>query len=152
MDRWIGGVHLVGRDVAWRWDDGVEAIVGLRRRLTALRGQLLIEGKGAAVGARAVSFGGGAGPSCLWSSCDRSAGQLSNCCGLGPETEGNPDWFAPRTTATGRAEPTPFPRCPGRAAPRDAARRARKSGERDRPQSSSSTQSIARVTALRHLR
>jgi hypothetical protein len=27
IDRWIGGVHLVGRDVPWRWDDGVEAIV-----------------------------------------------------------------------------------------------------------------------------
>jgi hypothetical protein len=28
IDRWIGGVHLVGRDVPWRWDDGVEAVVG----------------------------------------------------------------------------------------------------------------------------
>ena len=27
IDRWVGGVHLVGRDVAWRWDDGVEAVV-----------------------------------------------------------------------------------------------------------------------------
>jgi hypothetical protein len=27
VDRWIGGVHLSGRDVAWRWDEGVEAIV-----------------------------------------------------------------------------------------------------------------------------
>ena len=27
VDRWIGGVHLVGREVPWRWDDGVEAIV-----------------------------------------------------------------------------------------------------------------------------
>jgi len=27
VDRWIGGVHLVGRDVAWRWDEGVEAVV-----------------------------------------------------------------------------------------------------------------------------
>ena len=27
IDRWIGGVHLVGRDVPWRWDEGVEAIV-----------------------------------------------------------------------------------------------------------------------------
>jgi hypothetical protein len=27
VDRWIGGVHLVGRDVPWRWDEGVEAIV-----------------------------------------------------------------------------------------------------------------------------
>jgi hypothetical protein len=27
IDRWIGGVHLVGRDVAWRWDEGVEAVV-----------------------------------------------------------------------------------------------------------------------------
>ncbi len=27
VDRWVGGVHLVGRDVAWRWDEGVEAVV-----------------------------------------------------------------------------------------------------------------------------
>ena len=27
IDRWIGGVHLAGRDVRWRWDEGVEAIV-----------------------------------------------------------------------------------------------------------------------------
>ena len=27
IDRWIGGVHLVGRDVAWRWDEGVAAVV-----------------------------------------------------------------------------------------------------------------------------
>jgi hypothetical protein len=27
VDRWIGGMHLVGRDVPWRWDEGVEAIV-----------------------------------------------------------------------------------------------------------------------------
>jgi hypothetical protein len=26
-DRWIGGVHLVGREVPWRWDEGVEAVV-----------------------------------------------------------------------------------------------------------------------------
>ena len=24
VDRWIGGVHLVGREVPWRWDEGVE--------------------------------------------------------------------------------------------------------------------------------
>ena len=27
IDRWIGGVHLVGRSAGWRWDEGVEAIV-----------------------------------------------------------------------------------------------------------------------------
>lgn len=27
IDRWIGGVHLQGRHVRWRWDDGKEAIV-----------------------------------------------------------------------------------------------------------------------------
>ena len=27
IDRWIGGVHLHGRDVRWRWDDGTEATV-----------------------------------------------------------------------------------------------------------------------------
>ena len=29
IDRWIGGVHLQGRHVPWRWDDGTEAIVHL---------------------------------------------------------------------------------------------------------------------------
>jgi hypothetical protein len=29
IDRWIGGVHLHGYDVPWRWDDGTEAIIGL---------------------------------------------------------------------------------------------------------------------------
>jgi hypothetical protein len=28
IDRWIGGVHLRGRHVPWRWDDGTETIVG----------------------------------------------------------------------------------------------------------------------------
>jgi hypothetical protein len=27
IDRWVGGVHLVGRSPGWRWDEGVEAIV-----------------------------------------------------------------------------------------------------------------------------
>jgi hypothetical protein len=29
IDRWIGGVHLQGRHVPWRWDDGTETIVRL---------------------------------------------------------------------------------------------------------------------------
>ena len=29
IDRWIGGVHLHGHHVPWRWDDGTEAIIGL---------------------------------------------------------------------------------------------------------------------------
>jgi hypothetical protein len=29
IDRWIGGVHLRGRHVPWRWDDGTETIVQL---------------------------------------------------------------------------------------------------------------------------
>jgi hypothetical protein len=29
IDRWIGGVHLQGRHVPWRWDDGTETIVHL---------------------------------------------------------------------------------------------------------------------------
>jgi hypothetical protein len=29
IDRWIGGVHLHGHHVPWRWDDGTEAITGL---------------------------------------------------------------------------------------------------------------------------
>lgn len=29
IDRWIGGVHLHGRHVPWRWDDGTETIVYL---------------------------------------------------------------------------------------------------------------------------
>ncbi|GAS86458.1 DUF1835 domain-containing protein [Mycolicibacterium brisbanense] len=28
VDRWIGGVHLSGHNVAWRWDEGTESIVG----------------------------------------------------------------------------------------------------------------------------
>ncbi|MFC3985177.1 hypothetical protein [Streptosporangium jomthongense] len=28
LDRWIGGVHLSGRHVRWRWDDGLETITG----------------------------------------------------------------------------------------------------------------------------
>ena len=27
VDRWVGGVHLVGREVGWRFDEGVEAVV-----------------------------------------------------------------------------------------------------------------------------
>ena len=27
IDRWIGGVHLPGREVPWRWDEGIESIV-----------------------------------------------------------------------------------------------------------------------------
>jgi hypothetical protein len=26
-DRWVGGVRLLGREVRWRWDDGLEAVV-----------------------------------------------------------------------------------------------------------------------------
>jgi hypothetical protein len=29
IDRWIGGVHLQGHHVPWRWDDGTETIVRL---------------------------------------------------------------------------------------------------------------------------
>ena len=29
VDRWIGGVHLTGRAVRWRWDEGVEAITDI---------------------------------------------------------------------------------------------------------------------------
>ena len=29
IDRWIGGVHLHGHQVPWRWDDGTETIVHL---------------------------------------------------------------------------------------------------------------------------
>ena len=28
IDRWIGGVHLQGHHVPWRWDDGTETIIG----------------------------------------------------------------------------------------------------------------------------
>ena len=31
VDRWIGGVHLTGRAVPWRWDDGIESIVPVER-------------------------------------------------------------------------------------------------------------------------
>jgi hypothetical protein len=30
IDRWIGGVHLSGRDCPWRWDEGMEAIAPAR--------------------------------------------------------------------------------------------------------------------------
>ena len=29
VDRWIGGVHLLGHDVPWRWNEGTETITGL---------------------------------------------------------------------------------------------------------------------------
>ncbi len=29
IDRWIGGVHLQGHRVPWRWDDGTETISSL---------------------------------------------------------------------------------------------------------------------------
>jgi plasmid stabilization system protein ParE len=29
VDRWVGGVHLFGGAVPWRWDDGVEALVAV---------------------------------------------------------------------------------------------------------------------------
>ena len=32
VDRWIGGVHLTGTDVPWRWDEGTESISGRRGR------------------------------------------------------------------------------------------------------------------------
>jgi hypothetical protein len=31
IDRWIGGVHLHGRDVPWRWDEGTQRLVRVRR-------------------------------------------------------------------------------------------------------------------------
>jgi hypothetical protein len=30
IDRWIGGVHLHGRHVRWRWDDGTESVTPVR--------------------------------------------------------------------------------------------------------------------------
>ena len=29
IDRWIGGAHLQGHNLPWRWDDGTETIVHL---------------------------------------------------------------------------------------------------------------------------
>ena len=31
IDRWIGGVHLQGHHVPWRWDDGTETIIRVAR-------------------------------------------------------------------------------------------------------------------------
>jgi hypothetical protein len=31
IDRWIGGVHLRGHHVSWRWDDGTETVIYLPR-------------------------------------------------------------------------------------------------------------------------
>jgi hypothetical protein len=28
IDRWVGGVHLQGRDAPWRWDEGTESVTG----------------------------------------------------------------------------------------------------------------------------
>ena len=30
VDRWIGGVHLEGREAPWRWNEGTEAITARR--------------------------------------------------------------------------------------------------------------------------
>jgi hypothetical protein len=32
IDRWIGGVHLSGSDVPWRWDEGTESVTSRRGR------------------------------------------------------------------------------------------------------------------------
>jgi len=32
IDRWIGGVHLHGKTVAWRWDEGTESITARHGR------------------------------------------------------------------------------------------------------------------------
>lgn len=32
IDRWIGGVHLSGTDVPWRWDEGTESVTSHRGR------------------------------------------------------------------------------------------------------------------------
>jgi hypothetical protein len=32
IDRWIGGVHLSGTDVPWRWDEGTESVTAHRGR------------------------------------------------------------------------------------------------------------------------
>lgn len=34
VDRWIGGVHLTGTDVPWRWDEGTESIRASGRQST----------------------------------------------------------------------------------------------------------------------
>jgi Domain of unknown function (DUF1835) len=31
IDRWIGGVHLIGNDAQWRWDEGTESVVEVQR-------------------------------------------------------------------------------------------------------------------------
>ena len=35
IDRWIGGVHLHGHDVPWRWNEGTETITAISRRSAA---------------------------------------------------------------------------------------------------------------------
>ena len=30
LDRWIGGVHLLGHRVRWRWDERLQKIVSVR--------------------------------------------------------------------------------------------------------------------------
>jgi hypothetical protein len=31
VDRWVGGVHLTGRAIRWRWDEGTESIAPVER-------------------------------------------------------------------------------------------------------------------------
>jgi hypothetical protein len=32
IDRWVGGVHLQGREVPWRFGEAIEALIGPDRR------------------------------------------------------------------------------------------------------------------------
>jgi hypothetical protein len=32
IDRWIGGVHLLGHRVGWRWDERIRQIVSQHKR------------------------------------------------------------------------------------------------------------------------
>jgi hypothetical protein len=116
--------------------------------LTAPRGaNRITEAKeSAAIGARAVVL---------------CRALFPNCRGLGPETEPNPQQFAPEDDRERPRRANSFPsvmQLTPRSAARASGERARRStrgAENARAaaaQSSSSTQSIARVTALRHLR
>jgi hypothetical protein len=29
IDRWVGGVHLVGNDTRWRWNEGTETVTAV---------------------------------------------------------------------------------------------------------------------------
>jgi hypothetical protein len=61
IDRWIGGVHLQGHHVPWRWDDGTETIVHIPGNAGEGQGNAG-EGQGKAGGGRGKAGEGRSSP------------------------------------------------------------------------------------------